>query len=334
MSKGKRATPENRLMQDCTLRTRHLVDWMRNNVGIAKIELRAQEIDEELAMGSQTGARLQRLVGGEAEIEQRPELFAMSRIANRFVVQRPDFSFQEFRKDENSARGGKGLELPVRRRELDGLQLRQRLDLLNPPVPQDCCPLHILVDEPLRGEDNLVIQGRTGMLGQSADAQMNRLGLVKVLTPRHRKDIHESGSQAGVRNDGDAAGECLPVHPALLLYNIGDKELTAGELFSRVYGTGNRLVFQTCINANGNAQHLSPDGEIARWGVESKLVADTTASTLPIGVPDLELVLNEAKTYADIGLSTGVVPDISPVVTDTVSKSVYDDTGTVIWPSG
>ena len=88
------------------------------------------------------------------------------------------------------------------------------------------------------------------------------------------------------------------------------------------------------INANGNAQHLSPDGEIARWGVESKLVADTTASTLPIGVPDLELLLNEVKTYADIGLFNGVVPDISTVVTDSVIKSVYDDTGTVIWPSG
>lgn len=30
------------------------------------------------------------------------------------------------------------------------------------------------------------------------------------------------------------------------------KTLTAGDLFTRIYGTGNRLVFQTCIAANGD----------------------------------------------------------------------------------
>jgi ABC-type nitrate/sulfonate/bicarbonate transport system substrate-binding protein len=88
------------------------------------------------------------------------------------------------------------------------------------------------------------------------------------------------------------------------------------------------------INANGNASHLSPEGEVARWGVESKLVADSTASTLPLGVPDLKLLQNEVKSYADIGLFNGVVPDIGTVVNDSVIKSVYDDAGKVIWPSG
>jgi hypothetical protein len=73
---------------------------------------------------------------------------------------------------------------------------------------------------------------------------------------------------------------------------------------------------------------------VARWGVESKLVADSTASTLPLGVPDLKLLQNEVKSYADIGLFNGVVPDISTVVNDSVIKSVYDDAGKVIWPSG
>lgn len=31
------------------------------------------------------------------------------------------------------------------------------------------------------------------------------------------------------------------------------ERLTAGNLFSRIYGAGNRLVFQTCIEANGDA---------------------------------------------------------------------------------
>ena len=39
------------------------------------------------------------------------------------------------------------------------------------------------------------------------------------------------------------------------------------------------------INANGNAMFLSPDGEIARWGVESKLVAGSTNSDCPSASP-------------------------------------------------
>jgi len=87
------------------------------------------------------------------------------------------------------------------------------------------------------------------------------------------------------------------------------------------------------INANGNAQHLSPDGEIARWGVESKLITGSTASELPIGVPDTALLQNEVKTYAGIGLFDGQVPDISTMVDTTLTKSLYDSSGTVIWPS-
>lgn len=87
------------------------------------------------------------------------------------------------------------------------------------------------------------------------------------------------------------------------------------------------------INANGNAQHLSPDGEIARWGVESKLITDSTASDLPIGVPDTDLLQKEVDTYADIGLFGGHVPDISTLVDTTLAKGLYDSSGKVIWPS-
>ncbi len=88
------------------------------------------------------------------------------------------------------------------------------------------------------------------------------------------------------------------------------------------------------INANGNAQHLSPDGEIARWGAESKLVAaSTTESSLMIGVPDIKLLETEVKTYADIGLFDGQVPDLSTLVNTTLVQGVYDSSGKVIWPS-
>lgn len=87
------------------------------------------------------------------------------------------------------------------------------------------------------------------------------------------------------------------------------------------------------INANGNALFLSPDGEIARWGVESELIAGSTASDLPVGAPDTKLLEREVNTYADIGLFDGIVPDISTVLNDTMVKGLYDENGKVIWPA-
>jgi NitT/TauT family transport system substrate-binding protein len=88
------------------------------------------------------------------------------------------------------------------------------------------------------------------------------------------------------------------------------------------------------INASGNAAHLTPDGEIARWSVESKLVAaSTTTSNLPIGVPDIKLLETEVKTYADIGLFDGQVPDLTTLVDTSLVKGVYDNSGQVIWPA-
>jgi NitT/TauT family transport system substrate-binding protein len=87
------------------------------------------------------------------------------------------------------------------------------------------------------------------------------------------------------------------------------------------------------INANGNALFLSPEGETARWGVESKLISESTASDLPIGVPDEKLLENEVTTYADIGLFDGRVPDITTLVNPTLVAGLYDDNDKVIWPA-
>jgi NitT/TauT family transport system substrate-binding protein len=87
------------------------------------------------------------------------------------------------------------------------------------------------------------------------------------------------------------------------------------------------------INANGNALFLSPEGEIARWDVESKLISGSKASVLPIGVPDTKLLEQEVTAYADIGLFDGKVPDISTVVNTDLVKGLYDSTGKVVWPA-
>ena len=87
------------------------------------------------------------------------------------------------------------------------------------------------------------------------------------------------------------------------------------------------------INANGNANHLSAEGETARWGVESGLILNSTASDLPIGVPDPKLLEQEVNTYAEIGLFDGQVPDITTLLNATLVKGLYGDDGKVIWPA-
>ena len=86
------------------------------------------------------------------------------------------------------------------------------------------------------------------------------------------------------------------------------------------------------INANGNAMFLSPEGEQARWGVESGLVTETNTSTA-LGVPELELLQAEVDTYAGIGLFGGTAPDIDPYVDTDLIAGVYDDERQVIWPA-
>ena len=78
---------------------------------------------------------------------------------------------------------------------------------------------------------------------------------------------------------------------------------------------------------------MSPEGETARWGVEAKLVSESTASDLPIGVPDPKLLENEVTTYADIGLFDGRVPEIETLINLTLVAGLYDDNAKVIWPS-
>jgi ABC-type nitrate/sulfonate/bicarbonate transport system substrate-binding protein len=86
------------------------------------------------------------------------------------------------------------------------------------------------------------------------------------------------------------------------------------------------------INANGNAMFLSPEGETARWGVESKLVVDTNSATA-LGVPEIDQLTNEVTTYAEIGLFDGTAPDVTAYVDSALIAGVYAEDRTVVWPS-
>lgn len=87
------------------------------------------------------------------------------------------------------------------------------------------------------------------------------------------------------------------------------------------------------LNASGNALFLSPAGEVARWGVESALVAETASAKTPLGLPIIDELTKEVTAYADIGLFDGVPPVIDTMVDTSLLDGIYDDTGTVIWPA-
>jgi len=88
------------------------------------------------------------------------------------------------------------------------------------------------------------------------------------------------------------------------------------------------------IDANGNTMFLSPEGEQARWAVESQLVEDGVAPGAPLGLPLPDQLLEEVTTYAEIGLFDGVPPVIDTMVDPTVLAGVYTDAGKLIWPTG
>ena len=87
------------------------------------------------------------------------------------------------------------------------------------------------------------------------------------------------------------------------------------------------------LNANGNAMYLSLEGELARWGVESQLVAQDVTAAAPLGVPQLDLLTAELTTYASIGLFDGSAPDASGYVDTRLLASLYSADGTLVWPA-
>ncbi len=86
------------------------------------------------------------------------------------------------------------------------------------------------------------------------------------------------------------------------------------------------------INENGNSMFLSPEGEIARWRLESTIVASGASADKPVGVPQPDLLEREINSYGEIGVFDGIVPDYHLYVNLDLVKNLYDSTGAVIWP--
>ena len=86
------------------------------------------------------------------------------------------------------------------------------------------------------------------------------------------------------------------------------------------------------LNANGNVMFLSPEGEIARWQTEARMILDDPHPAA-LGLPVKELLLDEVTTYASIGLFDGVAPEIDSMLDESVLAGIYTADGTVIWPA-
>ena len=87
------------------------------------------------------------------------------------------------------------------------------------------------------------------------------------------------------------------------------------------------------INAGGNPNFLSPEGEVFRWTTDATLIAELTPDGVGFGVPDPDGLQTELDTYAEAGLfGDGDAPTADEYVSDLVDR-VYDDDAQVIWPA-
>lgn len=92
------------------------------------------------------------------------------------------------------------------------------------------------------------------------------------------------------------------------------------------------------IEANGNPNVLSREGETYRWRTDAASIADATPDGTGYGLPDPDALQDELDTAASVGLFTGDpgdpgdAPDAVDFVDLDLSAALYDDDGTVVWP--
>lgn len=87
------------------------------------------------------------------------------------------------------------------------------------------------------------------------------------------------------------------------------------------------------VEANGNPNFLSPEGEAFRWQTDVELLTAQTPAGTGIGIPDPALLQAEVEAYAEVGLfGDGGAPDIADRVAAEPITAVYDGTE-VIWPA-
>jgi hypothetical protein len=88
------------------------------------------------------------------------------------------------------------------------------------------------------------------------------------------------------------------------------------------------------INAGGNPNFLSPEGEVFRWSTDAQLVVATTPDGFAFGFPDVAGLQAELDAYAAVDLfGEGATPDAASRLGIDIMSAIYDAAGVVIWPS-
>jgi ABC-type nitrate/sulfonate/bicarbonate transport system substrate-binding protein len=91
----------------------------------------------------------------------------------------------------------------------------------------------------------------------------------------------------------------------------------------------------TCVGlmqTAGNQNHLTQEGESFRWQTEAKIVTDSSPKGEPVGLVDAALLKAEVDAYTDAGVFTSA-PAMDGTYNSDLVKGVYDNAGSVIWPS-
>jgi NitT/TauT family transport system substrate-binding protein len=86
------------------------------------------------------------------------------------------------------------------------------------------------------------------------------------------------------------------------------------------------------INANGNKNFLSPEGEQFRWRTESDLVVEFTPDAEPVGLIHPADLQEQIDAYDAIGIFTAK-PPIEGTYDDALIAGVYGPDGKVVWPA-
>ena len=88
------------------------------------------------------------------------------------------------------------------------------------------------------------------------------------------------------------------------------------------------------VNANGNPNFLSAEGEAFRWGIDSALITAGTPDGTGYGVPDVDALQLELDSYGAIGLfGDSEIPNAAALIAADIIATVYDASGVLIWPA-
>ena len=88
------------------------------------------------------------------------------------------------------------------------------------------------------------------------------------------------------------------------------------------------------IDAAGNQNYLTEQGELYRWKAELKVVQESTPAGEPIGLIDPAVFDNEYAAYMEAGVWPDGAPADGKAYDEALARGLYDADGKVIWPAG